>query len=151
MTYPATRGLAFVNLIGAGARENQTNSGVIDREDYNHPASVLFAVHAGSGATTISATAIHVYQSDTVSATASGQTAIASATTSGMTFTASGWIGLEVDLRNRKRFIGVTLSSPNVATSGVNGVLAVLSDGQTSPPGTSVDGFVNVKRVGQNA
>lgn len=151
MSFSKTRELRQFSLIGMGAREAETASGVIDREDFDGATSLLLGVVAGSGATTISASRIHVFQSETVSATASGGTAIASGTTSGLTFTASGIIGLDMDLRTRARFIGVTLSTPNVATSGINGVIATMSDGTTGPPAAALDGFVNIRRIGQSA
>lgn len=148
MSYPGTRNLVVTSLIGSGAREAQTNSGFIDRLNFPQATSVLFCLECGSGATTISASRIQILESELTS-TIAGGTDIASATTSGLTFTASGIIGLEMDLRNRARFLVVELSTPNVATSGTNGVFAILSDNAVAPPGASVDGFLNIRRVGE--
>ena len=148
MSFPEVRGLVVLPLISPTAREAETQSATIDREDFDGAASILFCLQAGSGATTISASRIHTFEHDSQSATGS-MTAITSGHTSGLTFTASGIIGLEIDLRGKGRFIGVTMSAPNVATSGILGLFAILGDGHTNPPSAATNGMISVRRIGQ--
>ena len=149
MPFPEVRGLVALPVIPVQLATTGSLSGVIDREDFAGPQSVLFLLHNGTSATTMSATDLFIFESDTISATASGGTAITSGNTSGLTFTTSGIIGLEIDLRGKGRFIGVTMSAPNVATSGILGLFAILGDGHTNPPSAATNGMISVRRIGQ--
>lgn len=121
-------------LVTHARRNNTVASGVIDLGDLGYPGYVCATMVAGdilSGAT--SGSILRLYSSNTVSATASGMTAITSANTSGLTFTnSSQTISVGVDLRGGNRFLGATLST--ITNSASIGAVATFRDHAEIPP-----------------
>ena len=148
MPFPEVRGLVALPVIPVQLATTGSLSGVIDREDFHNPQSVLFLLHNGTSATTMSATDLFIFEHDPISATASGGTAITSGNTSALTFTTSGIIGLEIDLRGKGRFIGCVLCAPT-NDSSIQGLTAIMGDGNRNPPTAATDGMISVRRIGQ--
>lgn len=148
MSFPEVRGLICLPVIPVQLATTGSLSGVIDREDFAGPQSVIFLVHNGTSATTMSTIDLFITESDTLSAVASQATAITSGNTSALSFTTSGIIGLEIDLRGKGRFIGCVLCAP-VNDSSIQGVTAIMGDGNRSPHTAALDGMISVRRIGQ--
>jgi hypothetical protein len=112
---------------------NTVASGVIDRANWGYPDYMSFVTWAGevvAGAT--SGMVLRIFHSNTVSATASGMTAITSGNTSGLSYSNSGGtITLHWDSRAASRFVGAKLSVPTATAD--TGVLACCFGHQETP------------------
>lgn len=135
-----------VNVIAFKKRSSGTAaSGVIDTRTARGERLLITTIKGqGSGA---GALKTKIYESDTVSGTASGQTIFASSTSLTASALAAGanmqrW---DIDLRKRKRFIGVLLSTGTA--SAIAGVCAEVGDLKVAPPSSTDDGVASFTTI----
>lgn len=146
MGFPASEGMAKATLFAPSAPDATSLSAVVDREDFVRGAGFAATIHTGSAsaASLYSGLVLQLFESDTVSATASGMDAISGAGVSGVT-ASKQYMEITGDLRYRKRFIGAKLSVPTgfVLVDGTFTITDVVAE----PPSASLDGLAAVTRI----
>jgi hypothetical protein len=121
-------------------------SGVVDtRAGRGERMLAIVTKGSGSGA---GALKTKFYESDTLSGTASGMTIFASSAsnlTASATAAGANRQAWDLDLRKRKRFIGIILSTGTA--SAIAGVDVLVGDLKVSPPSATDDGYASYTTI----